>query len=175
MPLPAQPGTYALLLVSAIESEISVGSFGRLQVMPGWYVYVGSAFGSGGLAARVSRHQATAKRLRWHIDYLRAATDLVAVWFTVDQDRQECQWAEVMGRLRGAAMPMVGFGASDCDCRSHLYFFARPPSYRAFRQRVRDTITGHAPIRCIRAASGDGIRPAAAWFAPPTERGGTRP
>lgn len=149
MPLPDQPGTYALLLASAAESEINVGRFGHLRLVPGCYVYVGSAHGPCGLAARVSRHQASAKKLRWHIDYLRAATDLVAVWYTVDQTRQECRWAEVMGRLRGGVVPMTGFGASDCDCRSHLFFFEKPPSYRAFRQRVRDTITGHAPIRCV--------------------------
>ncbi len=149
MPLPDQPGTYALLLASTAESDINVGSFGRLQVVPGCYVYVGSAHGPGGLAARVSRHQAAAKKLRWHIDYLREVTDLVAVWYTVDQNRQECRWAEVVGSLRGAVVPMAGFGASDCDCRSHLFYFAKPPSYRAFRQRVRDTIAGHAPIRCV--------------------------
>ena len=148
MQLPDQPGTYALVLASAREQEVNVGSLGRLQIAPGCYVYVGSAHGPGGLAARVSRHQATAKKLRWHIDYLRAATDVVAVWYTVDRNRQECPWADVMGRLRGAAMPMRGFGASDCDCRSHLFYFVKPPSYRAFRQRVRDMIAGHAPIRC---------------------------
>ena len=149
MQLPVQSGTYALLLVSATDSEISVGSYGRLRIVPGCYVYVGSAHGPGGLAARVSRHQASAKKLRWHIDYLRAATDVVAVWYTMDQNRQECRWAEVMGGLRGAVVPMRGFGASDCDCRSHLFFFEKPPSYRAFRQRVRDMIAGHAPIRCV--------------------------
>jgi len=152
MPLPDQPGTYALLLASTAENDINVGSFGRLQVVPGFYVYVGSAHGPGGLTARVSRHQAAAKKLRWHIDYLREVTDLVAVWYTVDQNRQECRWAEVVGSLRGAVVPMAGFGASDCDCRSHLFYFAKPPSYRAFRQRVRDTIAGHAPIRCVTCA-----------------------
>ena len=149
MPLPDQTGTYALLLASATEREINVGSLGCLQVVPGCYVYVGSAHGPGGLAARVSRHQAAAKKLRWHIDYLRAKTELVAVWYTAGQDRQECRWAEAMGGLRDAAVPMEGFGASDCDCRSHLFYFIKPPSYRGFRQRVRDTVTGHAPIRCV--------------------------
>lgn len=149
MLLPDHPGTYALLLASTAEGDINVGSFGRLQVLPGYYVYIGSAHGPGGLAARVSRHQAAAKKLRWHIDYLREVTDLVAVWYTVDQNRQECRWAEVVGRLRGVVVPMAGFGASDCDCRSHLFYFLKPPPHRTFRQRVRDAIAGHAPIRCV--------------------------
>ena len=148
MPLPDQPGTYALLLASATEREINVGSLGRLQVVPGRYVYVGSAHGRGGLAARVSRHQATAKKLRWHIDSLRAATELVAVWYTPDENRRECRWADMTGRLRAAAVPIWGFGASDCDCRSHLFYFAKPPAFRVFRQRVRATIADHAAIRC---------------------------
>ena len=134
---------------AAAGCEIRVGSLGRLQSMPGCYVYVGSAHGPGGLAARVSRHQATAKKLRWHIDYLRVVTELVAVWHTVDQNRRECPWADVMSRLRGATVPMNGFGASDCDCRSHLFHFATPPNFRVFRQRVRDTFAGHAAVRCV--------------------------
>lgn len=148
MLLPAEPGTYALLLVSAAEHEIRVGSLGRLQVAPGCYVYVGSAHGPGGLAARVSRHHATAKKLRWHVDYLRAATELVAVWYTLDENRRECDWADVMSRLRGATVPTGGFGASDCDCRSHLFYFATPPAFRVFGQRLRDTLPDHAAVRC---------------------------
>jgi Uri superfamily endonuclease len=149
MPLPDRPGTYALLLASATEREINVGSLGCLQVVPGCYVYVGSAHGPGGLAARVSRHQLAAKTLRWHVDYLRAATELVAVWYTLDENRRECRWADVMSRLQGAKVPMSGFGASDCDCRSHLFHFAPPPAFREFRQRVRATIADHATVRCV--------------------------
>ena len=52
--------------------EIVVGRLGVIQAERGYYVYVGSALGSGGLAARVGRHCRREKRLRWHVDYLRA-------------------------------------------------------------------------------------------------------
>jgi len=38
----------------------------------GWYVYVGSALGPGGLAAKVGRHLGGRKMCRWHTAYLRA-------------------------------------------------------------------------------------------------------
>ena len=50
------PGTYALLLRASKEQTIEVGALGAMPVRPGMYVYVGSAFGSGGLQARVGRH-----------------------------------------------------------------------------------------------------------------------
>ena len=52
--------------------EILVGRLGALPVEPGFYVYVGSAFGPGGLERRVGRHATTEKKHRWHIDYLTA-------------------------------------------------------------------------------------------------------
>jgi Uri superfamily endonuclease len=148
MRLPAEPGTYALVLASAAEREIEVGRIGRLQVVPGYYVYVGSALGPGGLAARVARHQAAEKTARWHIDYLRAAAELAAVWYTRDEYRQECRWAEVLSGLRDAAVPMRGFGASDCGCCSHLFFFEDWPAPAAFRQRLRKAVADHA-LRCV--------------------------
>jgi Uri superfamily endonuclease len=48
------PGTYALLLPSAKDVVIQVGRLGALRLQPGYYAYVGSALGSGGvLVARV--------------------------------------------------------------------------------------------------------------------------
>jgi Uri superfamily endonuclease len=50
----SRPGTYALLLLSATDQLICVGRLGNLRLQPGYYVYVGSALGWGGvLVARV--------------------------------------------------------------------------------------------------------------------------
>jgi len=80
-------GTYALILSCLAEQTVQIGKLGPLSLHPGWYVYVGSAFGPGGLAARLARHRAVEKRLRWHIDYIRAATQLEEVWYTNDEIR----------------------------------------------------------------------------------------
>ena len=66
------PGTYVLVQRFSKRLEISVGKLGVLEAQPGFYVYVGSALGPGGLAARVGRHCRREKILRWHVDYLRS-------------------------------------------------------------------------------------------------------
>ena len=56
-------GTYALLLSSATDAVIPVGRLGDLRLQPGFYVYVGSALGPGGVRARLAHHMRPAKRL----------------------------------------------------------------------------------------------------------------
>jgi Uri superfamily endonuclease len=130
----AQPGTYALVLECHQDGPVSIGRLGALELQRGFYVYVGSAFGPGGLAARIRHHRQVASRPHWHIDYLRPVCDLVAVWFTTDSTRHEHSWAEAVARLAGAGMPMPGFGSRDCECETHLYHFDGMPSVGAFRQ-----------------------------------------
>ena len=73
--LPKSPGSYALILAAHNRREINVGKLGALVVAPGFYVYVGSALGSGGAATRVGRNLREEKRhLLWNIDYLPTVT-----------------------------------------------------------------------------------------------------
>ncbi len=123
----SRPGTYALLLASAADQLIRVGRFGNLRLQPGYYVYVGSALGSGGVRARLSHHMRPAERPHWHIDYLRKKATLEAVWFQYHRKSLEHAWARRFAALPGASVPMAGFGSSDCDCESHLFFFAKCP------------------------------------------------
>ena len=118
----ALPGTYALILRSLEASTIQVGRLGLLDVSPGWYVYVGSAFGPGGLQARVGRHQRRGGALHWHIDYLRRAASVEQVWTTLDPTPREHEWAQAFARLPGITIPLAGFGSSDCRCPAHLFY-----------------------------------------------------
>ncbi len=140
------PGTYALLLQNEERQEIEVGALGAMTVRPGVYVYVGSAFGPGGLRARVGRHARGDGALHWHVDYLRAATALEAVWYTHDPERRECTWAAVLRALPGASVPVDGFGASDCTCPAHLVRFEAAPSVSTFRTRLRGECPDHETI-----------------------------
>jgi len=154
MPQPgAGPGTYALILVAEGHQAADIGRLGTLDVEPGFYVYVGSALGPGGLAARIARHARTEKKVRWHIDYLRAVTRLEEVWYVEGIEKQECQWAEGFAGMRGAAAPMAGFGASDCACRTHLFSFAAKPGISALRRSLV-TLTG-TPVSVQRTAAAD--------------------
>jgi len=145
--LEARPGTYALLLAANETCCLRIGRLGGLALQPGWYVYVGSAFGPGGVDARLAHHRKRAARPHWHVDHLRLHTRLERIWYTHDSVRREHQWAQVMQRLPGAEMPRHGFGASDCACVSHLVRFARRPSFRLFQREIRFLLQDHAPIR----------------------------
>jgi Uri superfamily endonuclease len=120
-----------------VESVI-VGKLGTLAIQTGYWVYVGSAFGPGGLNARVSRHLKTAKIKHWHIDYLRAAAQIDAVWYTLGLPSVEHAWAGAFLALPGAQVPLKRFGASDCDCPAHLIFYDTAPSYEDFSSVVKD-------------------------------------
>lgn len=139
-------GTYALLLHAAESQHVDVGALGRLRVRPGVYVYVGSAFGPGGLCARVQRHVRADGPLHWHVDYLRAVTSVEAVWFTCDSARRECLWAAVLQDGSSSRIPRSGFGASDCDCSAHLVAFDSRPSLASFRRDLRDTCPAHESV-----------------------------
>ncbi len=114
------PGTYALILRNYSKATIQIGRGGRICVKPGYYTYIGSAFGPGGLRARVSRHLRKEKRKHWHIDYLREFMEPVGAWYTHDRQRLEHIWARSLSKM-GGLISTHGFGCSDCDCDSHLF------------------------------------------------------
>jgi Uri superfamily endonuclease len=145
-------GTYALILSSRVVRPLAIGRRGQLDVRRGFYVYVGSAFGPGGVRARVAHHQKLAVRPHWHIDYLRRVTQLEETWVTYDPVRREHQWAEMFGRLRGATIPLAGFGATDCACEAHLYFFRTRPVRSAFWNEVQSSLRSHGHLLCYRAS-----------------------
>ena len=130
-------GTYALVLAAAHPFEIQVGRLGILRGSRGFYVYVGSAFGPGGLQARVARHYRAVKPLHWHIDALRQAANPVETWYTTDLLPREHAWAQVFLNHPGVSLPLPGFGASDCRCRSHLFYLGVEPDFVTHRQGLQ--------------------------------------
>jgi Uri superfamily endonuclease len=128
-------GTYALLMAMTRVTDLNVGSLGRLRAAPGYYIYVGSAFGPGGLHARVGRHLRSDKKTRWHIDYLTGHVSNIEAYCQSD-GRNECLFADSLAALGGAA-PFRGFGSSDCNCASHLLFFQDAAPFMRFVQQQR--------------------------------------
>jgi len=123
--LPAASGSYALVFRNRESRRVRVGALGRVGITPGFLIYVGSAFGPGGIRARVARHARRHKKLHWHIDYLRRYLSLEEVWLTTAAERMEHAWAERLGAHLEVAHPHLG--ASDCRCRAHLFFSAERP------------------------------------------------
>jgi Uri superfamily endonuclease len=142
----AKPGTYALVMACSSDQQVVIGKLGRLRLRPGFYVYAGSAFGPGGLKARIAHHIKISKTPHWHLDYLRPALMLKEIWFTYDSGHREHQWAGVLAGIRGGTIPFSGFGASDCCCKSHLIFFDSRPSGDCFRRRLHAALNPHEKI-----------------------------
>ena len=124
--VPAAPGTYILVLRCSAARAARIGRLGRLHLRPGWFLYVGSAFGPGGLRGRLQHHARRAARPHWHVDYLRRYARLEEVWYESNA-RRECERAAEIGAMPGAVILLPGFGSSDCRCGAHLFWFAERP------------------------------------------------
>ena len=142
------PGTYVLVLRADTSRQLRVGRWGVLVVQPGYYLYVGSAFGPGGVSARISRHCRLSQARHWHVDYLREVTTPVEAWFGCGSRDLEHRWAETLGAI--CCLPSVpGFGCSDCDCDSHLFASPGNPDVKRFR-----AIAGvRVEVCCLRPAA----------------------
>ncbi len=133
----ARPGTYALLFACPRPARPRVGALGRVALEPGYLVYVGSAFGPGGLGGRLRHHLRRCSRPRWHVDHLRPHTRLLGAWCCNGDRDLEHAWAEAFADLPGASRPRLGFGSSDCRCPSHLLHLPRRPGAAAGPRRLR--------------------------------------
>lgn len=116
----AQPGCYLLWLSLPNHNKVKIGKLGTFAFPAGDYLYVGSARGPGGLAARITRHlrPVNAKRQHWHIDWLLEAAQPIGVVWAYSTEELECAWAASLEAL-GDRAP-ARFGASDCGCKGHL-------------------------------------------------------
>lgn len=132
--LPTSKGTYILWLQLMAARQICIGKLGDYQLEPGWYAYVGSAFGSGGLRGRIKHHIAPVKKPHWHIDYLRLVANLRDIWWAVSTTRYEHEWAHVLRAFPDAIAHVPRFGASDCTCLTHLVYFGRQLDFESFSQ-----------------------------------------
>jgi Uri superfamily endonuclease len=125
--LAATTGTYVLVLSSPRAARIAVGRRLRVTLDEGCYLYVGSAFGPGGLDARLRRHQRGDGQRHWHVDYLRAATTFVGAIVDRGGERREHQWAAELEAC-GEYATIAGFGSSDCRCTTHLFHAPSAPA-----------------------------------------------
>jgi Uri superfamily endonuclease len=111
-------GIYALIIRLDDDVNLDVGSMGQVSFGKGLYVYVGSA--QINLEKRVKRHLRKEKRLFWHVDYLLNSVNAkVENALYIEGDKTaECQVAHEIGMHSD---PVMGFGCSDCHCKSHLF------------------------------------------------------
>ena len=123
--LPAKGGAYLLWLVLDQPLTIERRGAGPWRLPAGHYAYCGSAYGPGGISARVARHLRGDKARRWHIDHLSATAPIAGV--LADPGGHECDLLDWARRLADSEIPVKGFGASDCRrCPAHLIRFTKP-------------------------------------------------
>jgi len=121
-------GAYTLIISWSSKSRIKVRKLGYFSLQKGYYAYTGSALGDGAtsLKRRVARHLKKRKDKRWHIDFLLANKNakVVGVVAVESSANKECQINNLIKKMKGATVPVVGFGASDCKqkCESHLLY-----------------------------------------------------
>ena len=63
-------GTYILIAGVSQMKRLAIGSLGEFDITAGFYAHVGSAFGCGGLRARIGHHLESTPEPHWHIGYL---------------------------------------------------------------------------------------------------------
>ena len=127
-------GTYILILRLTQDRCLQIGKLGNHVFSSGHYGYVGSAFGPGGLNARLQHHLRKSSRPRWHIDYLRKEATVLQAWYSDEIKRMEHEWASVLASMPGVITFVKGFGSTDCNCRSHLFLFDQPASASFFQK-----------------------------------------
>jgi len=112
-------GAYLLVIDLDRPLALDIATLRSATLPPGRYVYCGSAYGPGGLAARVGRHLRRDKPIRWHIDRVTAAGRVSSVGLA--PGGSECDLFSRVLATKGAHVPLPGFGNSDCRrCPAHL-------------------------------------------------------
>jgi Uri superfamily endonuclease len=138
MDLPDEQGTYVLIASVPQMTRIGIGQLGEFDLVPGFYAYVGSAFGAGGLCARIGHHLESTAAPHWHIDYLLQVAQPVEVWYTTADQKLEHKWAELLEQAPQFRIPIPRFGSSDYhrSRSSHLFYSKRRPAFAWFRKQL---------------------------------------
>ena len=128
--LPKDKGSYVLIAVVCRRKRLEIGRLGCFTLVPGYYAYVGSAFGPGGLRARLGHHLRSTAAPHWHIDYLLSVAEPVELWCAVSARKLEQELVEWLAGFPGFSQPIAGFGSSDDRGHaSHLFYSRRRPTF----------------------------------------------
>ncbi len=140
MHLPDHKGTYVLISSVPQMKRIEVGQLGEFDLVPGFYAYVGSAFGAGGLCARIGHHLESTASPHWHIDYLLQVAEPVEVWYATAARKLEHHWADFLAKAPQFRIPIPRFGSSDYhrSRSSHLFYSKRRPAFAWFRTQINE-------------------------------------
>jgi Uri superfamily endonuclease len=144
-------GSYILVLqLPQPLVALQVGRLGSCDFAPGYYLYVGSAFGPGGLEARIGHHRRRSQaRPHWHIDYLRAHARLREIWTAAGPTRFECRWCRALREHPGVSLPVRGFGSRDTRCPAHLFYLPRAPRPSMLTSVIVGAVSLEQPLELL--------------------------
>src|SRR6516225_6486489 len=94
---PTLPGAYVLIVELAESIQITLPRKPKTTLQAGRYLYCGSAKGSGGIRARLSRHMRPGKVIHWHVDLLTGAGRVAGAWIFPGCD--ECELVRALSHL----------------------------------------------------------------------------
>lgn len=121
-------GSYILVISILDNIDLIVGALGRISFEKGTYLYIGSGMGGNGSAAlerRVNKHlrPSTQKKTHWHIDFIlnHERSSLNRIYIIPSLIRLECIIAKELIEISDSSVK--DFGSSDCQCRSHMFYF----------------------------------------------------
>lgn len=148
-------GSYILLLDLASAVALDVGKAGHYQFASGSYLYIGSALGPGGVRARLRHHLKRSEKPHWHIDYLRHHASVAQIWFVETGEGLEHHWAGLVAQLQGCQPVTPGLGASDCGCKTHLFYFQHPPQIEQLQLAIEAGTANGSQLQLWRGASAE--------------------
>lgn len=127
-------GIYVLIISVSRDINVQIGALGLLRFEKGLYAYVGSA--QNNLEKRVARHLGKVKTKFWHIDYL-LGDGRVTVQRVLTRESRKPEECELADQLCREGSPVLGFGCSDCKCKSHLF---KIKGYEFLKERMHETV-----------------------------------
>ncbi len=135
-----EKGTYVLIASAPQMKRIAIGQLGEFDIVTGFYAYVGSPLGAGGLGGRIRHHLESTASPHWHIDYLLRVAQSIEVWYSTTDRKLEHHWADLLEQAPNSQVPLPRFGSSDYhrSRSSHLFYCGRRPAFGWFRQQLAE-------------------------------------
>ncbi|NHJ49207.1 MAG: GIY-YIG nuclease family protein [Asgard group archaeon] len=145
--LTKEKGTYILFLQADKNTKAVVGYLDEISLKKGFYLYIGSALGPGGLQPRLVRHLAKKKKVHWHIDYLTVhpSFECISYMEIFSLDKIECSINDILKEdvLVGMDFSIIpNFGSSDCNCKSHLIYLEKI-ELKSLLLKIKKTISNY--------------------------------
>ena len=117
-------GSYILFIRNNENNFIKISKLGNILFDSGIYAYICSAMNHQ-LYNRVYRHSKPPhlKKKHWHIDFFLADphVHIIKIWLFPSELREECCVSHEIAKYANFAIPK--FGATDCKCTSHFFYF----------------------------------------------------